>query len=159
MICTGISILSAVVSSSTRAAPRHCRHDIRPFGLPISSRKCVRRLTRRIDSREVRRWIPCSWLKQPCAQTVRKMQRREDIYSRVFKCSMFSICRFKYTKPSQSDYLSTCCNHIMSACDLSRSQTTGISQWNKQQEINNDIPCMRWFNNNLPRMRSDPYGI
>ena len=130
--------LCALVFRSTRAAPRHCRHDIRRFGVPIGStggRKCVRRLTRRINSRGVRRWVPSSWLEQlEWAQTVRKMQKREDIYSRIIKCSKFPICHFKYpskrhTKPRGSDYLSTSCNHMLIIMMLSK--TTGISQWNR----------------------------
>ena len=47
----------------------------------------------------------------------RKLLKREDIYSRIIKCNKFSICPFKYpskrhSKPSQSDYLSTSCNHM-----------------------------------------------
>ena len=38
------------------------------------------------------------------------------------------------------------------------SQTTGFSQRNKQQEINNNLPCMRRINNNLPRMRQIRVG-
>ena len=33
-ICTGTSILRALFPAAQEPLPRHCRHDIRPFGLP-----------------------------------------------------------------------------------------------------------------------------
>ena len=77
---------------------------------------------------------------------------------------MLTLCHTAHVHNENSantDYLSTCCKHIMSARDyssLSTSQTTGISQWNKQQEINNNLPYLRRINK-IYSYATDPCDI